>query len=291
MTGLYDMLIGPFADFAFMRRALVACLALSLGAGPIGVFLVLRRMSLIGDTMAHSVLPGAALGFIFAGLSLPAMSLGGFLAGVLVAMASGLVSRYTPQKEDASFAAFFMISLAFGVLLVSTHGTSVDLIHVLFGSILGVDDQSLTLMAGISTVTMLAFAAIYRGLIADCFDRTFLASLEGRGGIYHGIFLVLVVLNMVAGFQALGTLMAVGLMMLPAIAARFWVRQVWSLIFLASASAFVSGYCGLVLSYRFDWPSGPSIVLVAGLLYLVSLTIGPRDSLLINVLRRRHLRS
>ena len=97
MTTIYNLLIGPFADFAFMRRALVACLALSLGSGPVGVFLVLRRMSLIGDTMAHSVLPGAAVGFIVAGLSLPAMSLGGFLAGLTVAVASGLVSRFTPQ--------------------------------------------------------------------------------------------------------------------------------------------------------------------------------------------------
>ena len=291
MTTIYNLLIGPFADFAFMRRALVACLALSLGSGPVGVFLVLRRMSLIGDTMAHSVLPGAAVGFIVAGLSVPAMSLGGVLAGLTVAVASGLVSRFTPQKEDASFAAFFMISLAFGVLLVSTHGTAVDLMHVLFGSILGVDDQSLLLMAAVSSVTLLLFAGIYRGLVADCFDPTFLVSLGSHGGVYHGLFLVLVVLNMVAGFQALGTLMAVGLMMLPAIAARFWVRQVWALICLATLSATASGYCGLVLSYRFDWPSGPAIVLVAGSLYLVSLLVGPRDSLLINFLRRRHLRS
>ena len=119
---LYDWLVAPFADFAFLRRALVACLALSLGGAPVGVFLVLRRMSLIGDTLAHSVLPGAAAGFIIAGLSLPAMSLGGFLAGLAVALIAGLISRITPQKEDASFAAFFTISLALGVLMVSLKG-------------------------------------------------------------------------------------------------------------------------------------------------------------------------
>jgi zinc/manganese transport system permease protein len=291
MSVLQDWLVSPFADFGFMRRALVACLALSLGSAPVGVFLVLRRMSLIGDTMAHSVLPGAAIGFIVAGLSLPAMSLGGFFAGLAVALASGLVSRFTPLKEDASFAAFFMISLAVGVLLVSTHGSSVDLMHVLFGSILGVDDASLLLMAAVSTVSLALFAIIFRGLVAECFDPTFLRAVGGLGGVYHTVFLVLVVLNMVSGFQALGTLMSVGLMMLPATAVRFWTRQVWSSIFLAVVVAFVSGYAGLVLSYRFNLPSGPAIVLVAGVFYLVSVLAGPRDGLLSQMLRLRHLRS
>ena len=286
---LYQTLVGPFADYAFMRRALIACLALALGAGPVGVFLVLRRMSLIGDTMAHSVLPGAAIGFMVAGLSLPAMGLGGFIAGVTVALASGLVSRFTPLKEDASFAAFFMISLAAGVLLVSLHGSTVDLMHVLFGSILAVDDASLVLIAGVATVSLAVFAAIYRALVAECFDPTFLRAAGGQGGLVHTVFLVLVVLNMVSGFQALGTLMAVGLMMLPATAARFWVRQVWSLVSLATITAAASGYIGLVLSYRFNLPSGPAIVLTAGGFHLVSLVFGPRDGLLPQVLRRRHL--
>ncbi|HXP97737.1 MAG TPA: metal ABC transporter permease [Telmatospirillum sp.] len=291
MTVLYDWLIGPFADFSFMRRALVACLALSLGSGAMGVFLVLRRMSLIGDTMAHSVLPGAAIGFMLAGVSLPAMSLGGFVAGLLVALASGLVSRFTPLKEDASFASFFMISLAIGVLLVSTHGSTVDLMHVLFGSILAVDDSSLILMASVASVTLLLLAVIFRGLVAECFDPLYLRAVKGRGGVYHVLFLVLVVLNMVSGFQALGTLMAVGLMMLPATAARFWARQVWSLIFVATLTAFVSGYIGLVLSYQYNLPSGPAIVLVAGMIYLISIAVGPRDGIFLRLLTRRHLRS
>jgi len=262
---------------------------LALGSGPVGVFLVLRRMSLIGDTMAHSVLPGAAVGFMLAGLSLPAMGLGGFLAGITVALVSGLVTRYTPQKEDASFAAFFMISLALGVLLVSTHGSTVDLMHVLFGTILAVDDSALLLMASVATVSVMVFAIIYRPLVAECFDPAFLRSVGGHGGLVHTLFLVLVVLNMVSGFQALGTLMAVGLMMLPAVAARFWVRQVWSLAALSVLIAFASGYAGLVLSYRFNLPSGPAIVLTAGVFYLASLLLGPRGGLLSGLSNRRHL--
>lgn len=284
---LYDLLLGPFVDFAFMRRALVACMALALGSAPIGVFLVLRRMSLIGDTMAHSILPGAAVGFLFAGLSLPWMGVGGFVAGLMVAVASGLLSRHTQMKEDASFASLFLISLAGGVLIVSVKGSAADLMHVLFGSILAVDDAALLVMAAIASVSLAVLALIYRPLVGECFDPTFLKVAGGRGALVHMAFLVLVVLNMVAGFQALGTLMAVGLMMLPATAARFWAEEIGPLIGLAIVLAILSGYAGLVLSYAADLPAGPAIVLTAGGLHLFSVAFGRQGGLVGRLLWRR----
>jgi zinc/manganese transport system permease protein len=286
---LYEVALAPFAEFGFMRRALVGCLALALSCGPIGTILVIRRMSLMGDALSHAVLPGAALGFITAGLSLPAMSLGGVVAGLVVALLSGLVTRLTPLREDASFAGFYLISLALGVLLVSIHGSNVDLLRLLFGSILAVDDAALILIGGIATVSLLLLAVIYRPLVVECFDPGFLRAVGGRGGLVHTLFLALVVFNLVAGFQALGTLMAVGLMMLPAAAARFWVRELWSLSAASSALALGSGFLGLLLSYHLDLPSGPAIVLVAGLGYLVSVALGPRDSLRALYVRRSHL--
>jgi len=286
---LYDVAFAPFAEFGFMRRALVACLALALGCGPIGTILVVRRMSLMGDALSHAVLPGAALGFIVAGLSLPAMSLGGVAAGLLVALLSGLVTRLTPLREDASFAGFYLISLALGVLLVSIHGSNVDLLRLLFGSILAVDDAALILIGGIATASLLLLAVIYRPLVVECFDPGFLRAVGGGGGLVHTLFLTLVVFNLVAGFQALGTLMAVGLMMLPAAAARFWVRELWALSAASSALALGSGFLGLLLSYHLDLPSGPAIVLVAGLGYLASVAFGPRDSLRALYVQRAHL--
>ena len=289
MVTLYDATLGPFAEFGFMRRALVGCFALALGSGPIGTILVIRRMSLMGDALSHAVLPGAALGFILAGLSVPAMSLGGVAAGLAVALLSGLVTRLTPLREDASFAAFYLISLALGVFLVSTHGSNVDLLHLLFGSILAVDDMALILIGAIATVSLFLLAVIYRPLVVECFDPSFLRAVGGRGGLVHTLFLALVVLNLVAGFQALGTLMAVGLMMLPAAAARFWVRELWSLSTTSTALALASAFLGLLLSFHLDVPSGPAIVLVAGLGYLASVLFGPRDSLRALYLRHGHL--
>lgn len=277
---LYDALIGPFADYGFMRRALVACLALAIGSGPVGVFLMLRRMSLMGDAMSHAVLPGAAVGFLIAGLSPWGMGLGGLVAGLLVALAAGAVSRATRLREDASLAGFYLASLALGVLLVSTRGNGRDLLHLLFGTILAVNDASLFLVGGIASVSVVALAAIYRPLVMECCDPGFLRSVDGRGALWHGAFLGLVVLNLVAGFQALGTLMAVGLMMLPATAARFWARQVGPLIAVAMAVAFASGYLGLLASYHFRLPSGPAIVLAAAGFLAVSILFGRCGGLL-----------
>src|ERR1700731_3200717 len=133
---IYDALIAPFIEFEFMRRALAAVVALSLGAAPIGVFLMLRRMSLVGDAMAHAILPGAAVGFPVSGLNLFAMTAGGLVAGIVVALAAGLVARATELKEDASLATFYLVSLALGVMIISLKGTSVDLLHVLFWNVL-----------------------------------------------------------------------------------------------------------------------------------------------------------
>lgn len=287
MTHLYELFVAPFADFGFMRRALVACLALGIGSGPIGIFLMLRRMSLIGDAMSHAVLPGAAVGFLVSGLSLPAMGLGGLIAGLAVALLSGLVSRSTNLREDASFASFYLTSLALGVLIVSMRGSSVDLLHVLFGSILAIDTPALLLIASIVSLTALTLAFIYRPLVAECFDPGYLRAIAGRGSLYHQVFLFLVVINLVAGFQALGTLMAVGLMMLPASIAQLWTKSLPRLLAIAVACGAFAGYAGLIISFHFNVASGPTIVLVAAALYLGSLLVAPHGFLR-RLLPQRH---
>ena len=285
---MYDALIGPFIEFEFMRRALVGAIALSLGGAPVGVFLMLRRMSLMGDAMAHAILPGAAVGYLLFGLALVPMTIGGIAAGFAVALTAGLVARFTALKEDASLAAFYLMSLALGVIIVSMRGSNVDLFRVLFGSVLALDDPTLILLAAITSITLLALAVLWRPLVLDCVDPGFLRSVSRVGAPSHLVFLALVVLNLVAGFHALGTLLAVGLMMLPAIAAQFWGRTVTSLAAIAIAFGIVSGYAGLVLSYNMSTPSGPSIVLMAGVIYLVSLVFGPHGGLVATYWPSRH---
>ncbi|MBB3608574.1 metal ABC transporter permease [Rhizobium sp. BK602] len=286
----YDIFLAPFADYGFMRRALVACLCLGLGSGPIGVFLMLRRMSLMGDAMSHAVLPGAAIGYLIAGsLSLTAMGLGGLVAGLSVALLSGLVSRMTVLQEDASFASFYLTSLALGVLIVSLRGSNIDLLHVLFGTILAIDASALYQIGAITSLTLLMLAVIYRPLVMECFDPGFLRAVGGRGPVYHFLFLLLVVLNLVASFQALGTLMAVGLMMLPAAIAQLWSRSLPVMMAIATATAAASGYVGLIASYHLEFASGPTIIITASLIYGFSILFSP-SGIARRFIPRPHLR-
>ena len=272
-------LFGPFTEFSFMQRALAGCLALSLSAAPMGVFLMLRRMSLMGDAMAHGILPGAALGYLYAGLSLGAMTVGGIAAGVLVAVAAGLVARSTVLKEDTSMAAFYLLSLALGVLIVSTRGSNVDLLHVLFGTVLALNNDALILLGGISSLTLVGLAFLYRPLVMECLDPAFLRSVSRWSPVAHYGFLGLLVINLVAGFHALGTLMSVGLLVLPAAASRFWVREITAMLFLSSCMAMLGSASGLLISYHADLPTGPTIVLCLGVLYLLSLVFGQQGLL------------
>ncbi|MEM7259040.1 MAG: metal ABC transporter permease [Pseudomonadota bacterium] len=273
---MWDLFFAPFTDFGFMRRALLGCFAVSLGATPLGVFLMLRRLSLTGDAMAHAILPGAAIGYLISGLSLSAMTIGGFIAGMAVALLSGFVTRKTVLREDASLAAFYLISLALGVMIISTKGSNVDLMHVLFGSVLALDNAALILLCSIASVTLVTLALFFRALVLECADPQFLRSVSGLSAVTHFTFLTLIVINLVGGFHALGTLMAVGVMILPAATARFWTTTISGLIFTAASIALLSSLFGLLLSYHYSLPSGPAIILVMGSIYALSIAIGPK---------------
>lgn len=277
---MLDALWQPFAEFAFLRRALAGGVALALSAGPLGVFLMLRRMSLIGDAIAHGVLPGAALAFWLCGLSLPALTLGGLVAGLGMAGLAAWVTRRTGLREDASLAAIYPISLAGGVLLLGLAGRRVDLLHLLFGSALAVDPATLQAMLAVAATSLTLLALIYRPLALDSLDPLFLRSVSRAGPPAYGLFLALVVLNLVTGFHAIGALMVVGLMMLPAAAARFWSRRLPLLLALAAALGALCVWLGLLLSFHANLPSGPCIVLLAGLAYVLSVLGGPVHGLL-----------
>jgi len=285
---IQELLFAPFTDYSFMQRALIGAVALSLSACPVGVFLMLRRMSLAGDAMAHAILPGAAMGFAMFGLELLPMTLGGLIAGLVVAILAGAVSRLTLQREDASLAAFYLISLALGVLLVSIRGSSVDLMHVLFGTVLALNNEALYLIAAIAALTLVTLSLVWRALVAECLDPLFLRSVSSAGPPVHFVFLILVVLNLVGGFTALGTLLSVGLMILPAAASRFWLARVGPMCAAAVGIGALSSATGLLLSYHLGIASGPSIILTAGSFYLLSMVFGRRGLIATRVRPHRH---
>ena len=275
---IHDLFLAPF-ELGFMRRALAGCIALSLAGPPLGVFLVLRRMALMSDVLQHGILPGIAAGAVLGGLSLWAMGAGGLAAGLAVALLAGWLARASGGREDSQFAGVYLVALALGVALISAQ-RGVDLTHLLFGSVLAVDDATLLGMAGTASVTLPALAVIWRPLILESLDPGFTAAAGLRGGVWHLAFLSLVVLCVVSGFVALGTLMSVGLMMLPAVAARHFAATLAGQVRAAVALAVAASVLGLLLSYHANVPAGPAIVLTAGALWAVGLLAGPRESLL-----------
>ncbi len=267
MENLYQGLISPFVDYLFMRRALVACLAIVLSSAPLGVLLMQRRLSLVGEALSHGTLPGIALAYLVGGIWLPGLTLGGAIAGLLIAVLSHFIAQKTVLQEDASFSGLYMIFLALGVLILSLKEGSIRLVHLLFGNVLAVDTSSLLFMAVVSSLTLLVLVLLYRPLIYECFDPCFMRSLGVSSAVYNAVFLTLVVINLVAAYQALGTLMALGIMMIPAVTARLLSQRLTNIFLISIGLSLLASYCGLILSYYFNWPSGPTIILSAGFFY------------------------
>ena len=263
-------------NYAFMRRAFVVTTILSASVAPVGAFLVLRRLSLAGEAMAHAITPGVVIGFVTAGLSVMSLLFGGLIAGLGVAVLTAYLARNTILRSDASLASLYLIALAIGIFILSAAGSAVPLKSFLFGSILGVDDASMILVGGVATVTLLTFALILRPLIMSTCDPVFFESQVKRPWIVDQGFMFLLVLNLLAAFKTLGTLMAVGLMILPATAARYWSGTITAQLGLGFIFSLLSCWLGLTLSYVLpETPSGPAIVLVAGAIFVLSALFGP----------------
>ncbi|MEM6848905.1 MAG: metal ABC transporter permease [Pseudomonadota bacterium] len=270
-------LFAEMLGFAFMRRAFVVTLVLSASVAPVGAFLVLRRLSLAGEAMAHAITPGVVIGFVVAGLSVVSLLLGGLIAGIGVALLTALLARETILRSDASLASLYLIALALGIFILSAAGSAVPLKSFLFGSILGIGDPALILVGGVATVTLVSFAFLLRPLILSTCDPVFFETQARRPMLVEQAFMLLVVLNLLAAFKTLGTLMAVGLMILPATSARYWSGTITGQLILGFVFALASCWVGLTLSYVFpETPSGPAIVRVAGVFFAVSVVFAPR---------------
>lgn len=279
MSTLHSWFIEPFS-YGFMQRGVASAVLLSLSGGLLGPILVLRRLALMGDALAHSLLPGVALSFLLFGANVPALFLGSLFAGLLTAAGSALLSRLTRIKEDAAFGSLFVIFFAAGIAIVSTLSTKVDLMHFLFGNILAVGASDLKLSAGASALTLLFFAFMRRSVLLETFDPTFHRATGGRGGLTHVSLLCLTVINLVAALQAMGVVLALGLFLLPAVTAYLWCDRLKSLLITSVSVAASGAVVGILLSYHANVASGASIVLTLGAVFLFSAVLSPKYGML-----------
>ncbi|AOS43823.1 Manganese transport system membrane protein MntB [Lacunisphaera limnophila] len=289
MSAVWNMLSEPW-HYGFMQRGLGSALLLSVSGGMLGSVLVLRRMSLMGDALSHSLLPGLAASWFLLGRGPGALLLGALLAGLLTALGSALLSRLTRLKEDAAFGAFFLIAYAGGIALVSHAGTRVDLLHFLFGHVLGVAPADLWFTAGATALTVAGFGLFRRGIILEVFDPVFARTAGLGGGWFHLGFLALAVLNLVAALQTMGVILALGLFLLPAATAYLWCDRFGGMLGCSVGAGMVGSTVGLLLSYHTGLASGPAIVLCLGAGFLMSAVGSPRYGLLAALRRARHER-
>lgn len=275
MSDLLSALAEPFTMRLFLRPLAVAVL-LGASAGLVGALLLLRRLTLFADSFAHALLPGVALAWLLFGASLAALFAGALVAGLITAAAGALVARSTRLKEDAAAGAVFIALFALGVAIMSRVAAPGDLLHYLFGNLLGVTRGDLWLAVAVSALTVSAVAALYRPILLECFDPVFHRAAGGHSATIHLAIVALIVLNVVAALQSVGLVLAVGLFVLPATTARLWCDRFGSLLLASSAIGAVGAAAGLYLTWYIPaLPSGAGIVVCLGAGFALSLTIAP----------------
>ena len=284
MHTLHEIFVAPFA-YEFMQRGLAAAVLLGVSGDLIGVLLVLRRLALMGDAVAHSLLPGIGLAYLVLGSSPLALFAGALFAGLLASIGSWLVTWLTRVKEEAAFAALFIVFFGAGIALVSASGSRINLSHFLFGNVLGVTTDDLWLCAAASSLTVATFLLLYRSLVLESFDPVFYRATGGRGTLLHFGVLVLTVATLVAALQAMGVVLALGLFIVPAVSAYLWTDRLGVLLALSVGAALVGAVVGLLVSFHVGIASGAAIVLVLGAWFLVSAVASPRYGMVTKLVR------
>jgi zinc/manganese transport system permease protein len=281
---MHDHGVTAMVQDANLMRALLAGLMLAIATAPLGVFLILRRMSLIGDAFGHAILPGAAGAALLSGGATWAISLGAALTGTTVFISASFIGRILRLPEDAGFALFFMSALALSVVISTAGGGRIDLDGLLFGNALGLDLTALSLCAVAMVASLVGMRAIYRPLMMDTLDATFLAGAgrgKGVGPMAQAVFFGLLAITSVAAFHALGALMAVGMTIIPAIGARYLARTIPKMMLAAGGLAATGVILGLAIATIAHLPAGATIILSLVALAFGSAIFGSVGSVLV----------
>ena len=265
-----DWFINPFLQNAFMVRALVAGILVSIASAIVGTLMVLRGLAFIGDALAHGVLPGIALAIL---LQVPGIL--GAAAGAIVMIGGiSLITRRSRLSSDTAIGLLFVGMLALGVVIVSRSTAFMgDLVGILFGEVLGISPSALGVQLAATLVIALAAAICNRPFLLLCFnpEQAQVAGFSVR--LYHNIMLVLIALTVIVSFQTVGTLLVFGMLLAPAGAAALIARRLSSMMAWAALFGSVSVYAGLLASYHFNTAAGSTIVLVATLVFFLVLVI------------------
>lgn len=274
-------------EYEFIQRALLASVALGISCGLIGVYIMLRRMSLIGDALAHAVLPGIVIGFMIAGKSEWVMFLGAVVSGIITSVLIGFLNRNSIIKEDTSIGIIFTGAFALGILLISQlKGVHLDLSSYLFGDILGVSTGDLILSFTITFVILVCVVLFYKQLLITSFDPTLAITIGIPISVIHYGLMTLLSMSIVTGLQSVGVVLLVAMLITPAATAYLLTKSLKKMLVLSVITAIVASVSGLYISYHFNLSSGASIVLTSVLFFSAAFVLSPEGGLLIRYLSK-----
>jgi ABC-type Mn2+/Zn2+ transport system permease subunit/Mn-dependent DtxR family transcriptional regulator len=288
MTELLKYYFTDPLNYEFIQRALVASVAVGISCGLIGTYIMLRKMSLIGDALAHAVLPGVVIGFMIAGKGELALFAGAVISGIITSVLIGFVNRNSRIKEDTSIGIIFTGAFALGILLVSQlRGVHIDLSSYLFGDVLGVSTGDIILSCIITLVIILCVILFYKQLLITSFDPTMAMTIGISVGAVHYGLMTLLSMSIVAGLQSVGVVLLVAMLITPAATAYLLTDSLKKLLVLSCIIGVISSVAGLYLSYHFNFSSGASIVLVAVIFFIIAFIFSPSEGMFVKYIRRK----
>lgn len=273
--------------FAFMQRALLAVVIVGAVGGAVGAYVVTRGMAFLGDALAHSVLPGVAVAFLWTGSTGTAVLVGGLAAGVLSALGIGLLTRGGRLAEDTAIGVIFAGMLALGIgLITATRNYATDLSHVLIGNVLAVSPDDLAVIAAMGAVVLAAVVLLYKEFLIVSFDPTLAQTLRLPGEALRLLLLVLLAVTIVIGVRAVGVVLVAAVLVTPAATARFFVARLHHMMIVAGALAALCGVAGMYLAWHLGIAPSAAIVLTMTALFLLAFVFAPRRGWLWSLLGR-----
>ena len=255
-------------SYNFMQNALMGCLLASIGCGIIGTYVVVKKIGFLAGGIAHSVLAGMGMAYFFGGSPLT----GAIIAALVAAILIGIINLRWRQNEDILIAAFWSVGMAIGIVFISrTPGYSVDLMSYLFGNILLVSTGDLYLMMILDLLLIFLIALFYKQFLAAAFDEEF-ARLRGINvEFFYILMLCMVAVTVVLLIQIVGLILVLALLILPAATAGLFVTSFNRMMLLSVFLCMFITTTGLIVSYQPDLPSGSTIIILAGIVYMLSI--------------------
>jgi ABC-type Mn2+/Zn2+ transport system permease subunit len=279
---MLDWLTTPLS-YAFIQRAIIAAVLVGIVCSVLGTYVVLRGMAFLGDALAHTILPGVVIAFL---IGWP-LAVGALIMGVLTALGIGALSNRGQLKEDTAIGVIFAGFFALGIALLSLSGNyTVDLAHFLFGNLLGVKSGDLLVIIGLGTVVLLIIFFFYKEFLVVSFDPILATTLRLPTNFLRYLMLILIAVTIVVALQVVGIALMLAMLITPAAAASLLTRRLPPMMAIAAVIGAVSGVVGVYASFHLNVASGPAVVLVATLIFLLVFIFSPQQGIIWTVIKQ-----